>query len=189
MSPMVKIPMTMEHVLLGFLRQQPMHAYEMHQTLMQAEEMGLVWHVKQSQLYAHIARLEDEGYVTSVIEPQQARPARKVLHLTPAGEAAFANWVSTPVEHGREFRLEFLAKLFFASQLDRATLETLLDGQREATSIVIDQLNQAIAELAPDRHFDRLVLRFRMGQLDASLAWLDECAETFAHHTPSTSQS
>jgi DNA-binding PadR family transcriptional regulator len=147
---------------------------------MQAQELGLVWRVKQSQLYAHNARLEDEGYVTSVIEPQQARPARKVLHLTPDGEAAFANWVSAPVEHGREFRLEFLAKLFFASQLDRATLDTLLDGQREANSALIDQLNQTIAELAPDRHFDRLVLRFRVGQLEASLAWLDECAATFA---------
>jgi DNA-binding PadR family transcriptional regulator len=147
---------------------------------MQAQELGLVWRVKQSQLYAHIARLEDEGYVTSVIEPQQARPSRKVLHLTPDGEAAFANWVSAPVEHGREFRLEFLAKLFFASQLDRATLDTLLDGQREANSALIDQLNQTIAELAPDRHFDRLVLRFRVGQLEASLAWLDECAATFA---------
>lgn len=187
MSPMVKIPMTMEHVLLGFLRQRPMHAYEMHQTLMQAEEMGLVWHVKQSQLYAHITRLEDEGYVTSVIEPQQARPARKVLHLTPAGEAAFARWVSTPVEHGREFRLEFLAKLFFASQLDRKTLDALLDGQREANSSQIDQLNQTIAELAPERHFDRLVLRFRVGQLEASLAWLDECAATFAQRSSSTS--
>jgi DNA-binding PadR family transcriptional regulator len=180
MSPMVKIPMRMEHVLLGFLRQRPMHAYEIHQTLMQAQELGLVWRVKQSQLYAHIARLEDEGYVTSVIEPQQARPARKVLHLTPDGEAAFANWVSAPVEHGREFRLEFLAKLCFASQLDRATLDTLLDSQREANSALIDQLNQTIAELAPDRHFDRLVLRFRVGQLEASLAWLDECAATFA---------
>jgi DNA-binding PadR family transcriptional regulator len=186
MSPMVKIPMRMEHVLLGFLRQRPMHAYEIHQTLMQAQEMGLVWRVKQSQLYAHIARLEDEGYVTSVIEPQQARPARKVLHLTPDGEAAFANWVSTPVEHGREFRLEFLAKLFFASQLDGTTLDTLLHGQREANSALIDQLNQTIAELEPERHFDRLVLRFRVGQLEASLAWLDECAATFPHPSSTT---
>jgi DNA-binding PadR family transcriptional regulator len=187
MSPMVKIPMTMEHVLLGFLRQRPMHAYEMHQTLMQAEEMGLVWRVKQSQLYAHIARLEDEGYVTSVIEPQQARPARKVLHLTPAGEDAFARWVSTPVEHGREFRLEFLAKLFFASQLGQSTLNALLDSQRQATDTLIEQITQMIADLAPERHFDRLVLRFRAGQLEASLTWLDECAATFADLPPVTS--
>jgi PadR family transcriptional regulator, regulatory protein AphA len=183
MCPMIKTPLTMEYVLLGFLRQRPMHAYEIHQTLMQAKAIGIVWHVKQSQLYAHIVRLEDEGYLSSVIEPQQARPARKVLRLTPAGEAAFTDWVSTPVAHGREFRLEFMAKLYFASQLDSPTLETLIDAQRHASSTLVERLNTTVAALAPERHFDRLVLRFRIGQLEASIAWLDECAQTFAAPT------
>ena len=39
MSPMIKQPLTIEHALLGFLRQQPMHAYEIHQTLMRNEEL------------------------------------------------------------------------------------------------------------------------------------------------------
>ena len=184
MSPMIKTPLTMEYVLLGFLQQRPMHAYEIHQTLMQAKAIGLVWNIKQSQLYAHITRLEDEGYVSSVIEPQQARPARKVLRLTPAGEAAVADWISTPVAHGREFRLEFLAKLFFASQHDALTLERLIASQRQASVFLIERLTDAVAALAPERHFDRLVLRFRIGQLEASIVWLAECAQTFA--TPTT---
>jgi len=181
---MTKTPLPMEYVLLGFLRQLPMHAYEIHQTLTQAKALGLVWHVKQSQLYAHITRLEEEGLIGGVIEPQQARPARKVLHLTPAGEAAFAEWVSTPVAHGREFRLEFLAKLFFASQLGTPALETLIERQRAASGALIEQLNATIAALAPERHFDRLVLRFRVGQLEASVDWLAECAETFTTPAP-----
>ena len=36
MSPMIKQPLTIEYALLGFLRQQPMHAYEIHQTLMRS---------------------------------------------------------------------------------------------------------------------------------------------------------
>ncbi len=47
MSPMIKTPLTIEHALLGFLRQRPMHAYEIHQTLLRAEALGLVWHLKQ----------------------------------------------------------------------------------------------------------------------------------------------
>ncbi|HEX3723643.1 MAG TPA: PadR family transcriptional regulator [Nitrolancea sp.] len=184
MSPMIKTPLTMEYVLLGFLRQRPMHAYEMHQVLTQAKALGLVWHVKQSQLYAHITRLEDEGYVTSSLEPQLARPARKILRLTPAGEAAFDEWVSTPVAHGREFRLDFLAKLFFASQSGSSTLETLIERQRQASTMHIERLDANAAALGPERHFDYLVLRFRIGQLEASVAWLDECARTFA--TPTT---
>src|SRR5262245_17657423 len=39
MSPMIKQPLTIEYALLGFLRQQPMHAYEIHQTLLRAEAL------------------------------------------------------------------------------------------------------------------------------------------------------
>jgi PadR family transcriptional regulator AphA len=187
MCPMIRTPLTMEYALLGFLRQRPMHAYEIHRTLMQTEALGLVWHVKQSQLYALITRLEDEGFVTSTTEPQDARPARKVLHLTPAGEVAFADWVTTPVEHGRDFRLEFLAKLFFASHEGHDSLETLVAGQRRASASLMANLHARVEALAEDRPFDHLVLRFRIGQLAATLAWLDECASTFAPFaTPST---
>jgi DNA-binding PadR family transcriptional regulator len=177
---MTKMPLTMEYALLGFLRQRPMHAYEMHQTLNHAEALGLVWRIKQGQLYALITRLEEAGFVTSVTEPQDALPARKVLHLTPTGEAAFAAWVTTPVAHGRDFRLEFLAKLFFASQEGEAALDTLIAGQRRACTLLIENLTDSVDALAADRVFDRLVLRFRIGQLAAILAWLDECTLTLA---------
>ena len=83
--PMVKLPLTMEHALLGLVRQRPMYAYEIHQTLAQAEALGLVWQLKQSQTYALLARLEDAGYLASTLEAQDSRPPRKVLQLTPAG--------------------------------------------------------------------------------------------------------
>jgi DNA-binding PadR family transcriptional regulator len=157
-----------------------MHAYEIHQTLLQTEDLGLVWHVKQSQLYALITRLEEAGFVTSRTEAQDARPARKVLQLTPAGEAVFAEWVRTPVAHGRDFRLEFLAKLYFASREGTRTLDALIEGQRHACVLLREQLMARVAAITGDDPFDRLVLRFRIGQLTAILDWLDECARTFA---------
>ena len=180
--PMVKLPLTMEHALLGLVRQRPMYAYEIHQTLAQAEALGLVWQLKQSQTYALLARLEDAGYLASTLEAQDSRPPRKVLQLTPAGEAAFARWLTAPMRHGRDFRLEFLAKLFFAAQEPPPTLAALLAGQRDACNDLIAQLHGRIAAVAPDRPYDRLVLQFRLGQLDAALMWLDTCAETLLNH-------
>lgn len=188
MSPMVKLPLAMEHALLGLVRQRPLHAYEIHQTLMQAEALGLVWQLKQGQTYALLSRLEDAGYVASTLEAQDARPPRKVLRATPSGEAAFARWLATPVRHGRDFRLEFLAKLFFAAQEPGPVLPALLAAQRAACQELIDQLRARIAAIAPDRPYDRLVLQFRLGQLDATLLWLDECANTLLP-TPSAHQT
>jgi PadR family transcriptional regulator AphA len=182
---MVKLPLAMEYALLGLVRQRSMHAYEIHQMLTQAEALGLVWQIKQGQTYALLARLEDAGYLASTLEAQDARPPRKILRLTSAGEAAFTRWLAMPVRHGRDFRLEFLAKLFFAAQEPGAVLADLLEAQRAACQELIDQLNERIAAVSPDRPYDRLVLRFRLGQLDATLLWLDDCAATLLNTPPS----
>ena len=178
MSPMVKQPLTTEYALLGFLRQQPMHAYEIHQTLLRNEALGLVWHLKQSLVYVMLERLEAEGYITASIELRGSRPPRKILKLTPAGRGAFAEWLVTPVGHGRDFRLEFLAKLYFASQDDPASAATLIADQRAACRAWLADLRQHAGALADERAYDWLVLQFRVGQLEAILAWLDTCAAT-----------
>jgi PadR family transcriptional regulator, regulatory protein AphA len=176
MSPMVKLPLTIEHALLGFVHQRPMHAYEIHQTLMRAEALGLVWHIKQSLVYVYLERLEEEGYLTSTLEPQGSRPPRKVLHLTAAGRAAFARWLESPVEHGRDFRLEFLAKLFFACQGDPASATTLVARQQEACRAWLAELQAQADVMDAARTYDWLVIQFRIGQIEAILTWLDTCA-------------
>lgn len=176
MSPMVKLPLTIEHALLGFLHQRPMHAYEIHQTLMRAEALGLVWHIKQSLVYVHLERLEEEGYLTNALEPQGSRPPRKVLHLTAAGRAAYARWLESPVEHGRDFRLEFLAKLFFACQGDPAIATALVARQQEACRAWLAELQAQADVMDTAPAYGWLVIRFRIGQIEAILSWLDTCA-------------
>jgi DNA-binding PadR family transcriptional regulator len=175
--PMVKQPLTIEHALLGFVRQQPMYGYEIHQRLLASAELGLVWTIKQSLLYAHLARLEEEGLLHSALEPRGRKPARKMLHLTPDGEAAFLRWLGSPVEHGREVRLEFLAKLYFARQEGAAAALELTARQRRAAVQRLAALGAQAAALEPARPYDWLVLRYRVGQLQAMLDWLDLCAD------------
>jgi PadR family transcriptional regulator, regulatory protein AphA len=180
MSPMLKLPLRLEHALLGFVRARPIHPYEIHQRLEQAEALGLVWRLKQSQLYALLGRLEEAGYLTSVTVPQGPRPPRKVLRLTPSGEAAFVRWLQTPVEHGREVRQEFMAKLFFTQQEGPQAVATLVARQREVCRETVAELQARRAALAAGRVYDDLVLQFRIGQLEATLVWLDTCAEALA---------
>lgn len=175
---MVKQPLTIEHALLGFLQQQPMHAYEIHQTLRRAKALGLVWHLKQSLLYVMLERLETEAYVTSSLELQGSRPPRKILHLTPSGQQAFAEWLTAPVGHGRDFRLEFLAKLYFASQSNPGRASALIDAQQAACRDWLIDLRVQAKPLEDARNYDWLVLQFRIGQIEAIVAWLDVCATT-----------
>lgn len=173
----VNLPLSTEYALLGFLRRQPMHGYEIHQQLSEATGLGLVWRLKQSQLYALLAKLEREGYVTTTIEYQDARPPRKIFELTEAGRKAFQDWVQRPVPQGRKLRLDFLAKLYFAQFEGPEVVARLIDRQRTACR---NWLNQQVEETEALRHsqpYDWLVHQFRLGQIEAMLAWLDTCQE------------
>ena len=170
---MTKLPLTIEHALLGLLRSRPMHAYEIHQLLLQSESLGLIWRLKQSQLYALLGRLEEAGYLVSVTQEQPNRPARKVMHLTPEGRNAFERWVSAPVEHGRDLRIEFLAKLFFARQDNPAAVGRLIERQRRTCQAWLLDLHDQSDALRATRPYDWLVHQFRIGQIQAILSWLD----------------
>src|SRR6476619_4669912 len=105
---MLQASFTMEYALLGFFRQKPRHGYELYQEF--ADPLGLwqVWRLKQSQFYALLAKLEAAGYLSATLYPQEARPPRKIFHLTPTGETLFLTWVTSPVTHARQIRMEFL---------------------------------------------------------------------------------
>jgi DNA-binding PadR family transcriptional regulator len=169
----------LEIALLGLLRAHPRHAYELHQLLQEgAEPLGIIWRLKQSNLYALLAKLEEAGYVASTVELHGARPPRKILRLTPQGREAFAEWMKSPVEHGRDFRLEFLAKLYFATQASASTVRDLLSMQRQACVRWIAELRAQLDTGDPDKPFERLIFEFRLTQSEATLRWLDTCEQT-----------
>ncbi len=170
--------LSIELALLGFLRQQPMHGYAMHQTLSDPTELGPVWQIKLSQLYALLGKLEDAGYMTATTEPQENKPPRKVFHLTDAGYEAFLAWVQYPVQNGRSLRLEFLVKLYFARQEGADFAARLLAAQREQCHDWLAAAQEVVNEdMANGRQYSRLVHQFRLGQIQAMLDWLDQCEE------------
>jgi len=168
-------PDGMEYALLSLLRREPLHAYEMHQRLRRGEPLGQVWQLKQSHLYALLARLEEQGLIAGAVETQGARPPRRMLALTDEGVAAYTAWVTAPVRHGRDFRLEFLAKLACATGEGKEAVAALISGQRATCNTWQRDLQQRISAVPNAQPYDRLVLEFRAGQIAAILAWLAHC--------------
>lgn len=171
-----------EIALLGFLRPGPLHGYAIHQTLSNPAALGKVWQIKLSHLYALLAKLEEAGHVTTTTETQDARPPRKLFHLTDAGEQAFQNWLETPVSSGRALRLEFLVKLYFARQAGAGVAAALVAAQREeCRRWLATERERVLEETESGRHYSRLVHQFRQGQIEAMLVWLEECEEVWTY--------
>jgi PadR family transcriptional regulator AphA len=163
----------LEYVMLALV-QQPTHAYEMFRQFESNLPLGMIWHLKQSHLYALLTRLEQMGYVAATVESQGTRPPRRVLRLTEAGRAALESWLATPVAHGRDIRQEFLAKLYFAAQRGPEIARALVAAQETVTRAWRTEVQSQFD--ATTQPYAQLVLRYRLGQIDATLAWLAECA-------------
>lgn len=175
-----KQPLTTEYALLGFLYRQSMHGYELLQRIQASHDDGLVWQVKQGMLYAVLTRLESEGLLESTLETQGARPPRKRFRLTARGKTLFETWVQTPVRNGRDFRVEFLTKLYFAAQMGGAAALTLIRRQIGLSQSQLHRLTFTAAGPIDPASFAGLVSDFRVGQMEATLTWLHQCESFFA---------
>lgn len=77
-------------------------------------------------IYPALQKLEADRLVTSRVEPQDGKPAKKIYAITPAGRAAFINSLFEKLGED-EFRSEFLLFARFASELPAALVEQRLD--------------------------------------------------------------
>jgi DNA-binding PadR family transcriptional regulator len=160
-------------VLLGLLWDQPRHGYELYQE--STSELGRVWHIGLSQLYAQLKQLEEGGMVGTEVVPQASRPPRRVYHLTPEGRDFFLDWLHQPSPYLRTMRVDLLLRLYLFRRLKLPGLGELLTAQKAVCRKQADRFGQLAAEAEDD--FGRLVCEFRRGQMEAVILWLDRCQD------------
>ena len=171
MSPMVRRPPGIEIALLGFLRDGPEHGYQIHQMVSDPAGLGLIWNLKQSQLYSLLAKLELDGLVSSVIQNQDPHPPRRVFKLTGAGRKVYLDWLTGPVAVPRLIRQEFLAKLYLL-QNDTESFRLLVDRQMTICQRWLDEFTQESSKFEPGS-FGVLTLQYRISHTRSIIAWLE----------------
>ncbi len=177
MSPRRQAPLTLEYILLGFLDQSPIHGYELYKKIANFEGVFLVWRIKQSQLYALLDKLEAEGLLASTLIPGEAHLMRKEYQITEIGRQAFYTWRCSPVNHGRDMRQEFLAKLYFAQKSSAEVSFELIDRQKSICLKWLSGFRDSYAKVPGEQSFERMVFQFRIHQIEAFITWLDSCQD------------
>jgi len=166
-----------EYPLLGFLAQQPAHGYELHQRLV--ADFSQIWHVSLSQTYNILKRLEEQGYITGTVQEQEKLPSRRWFRLTPPGRRRFNSWLCSSASYSvRAVRVEFTTRLYFAHALDPDRLSDLIESQTAEIQSGLTQLQTMLAEIPPEKIFNRLGLELRIRQLSSLLDWIAECRST-----------
>jgi DNA-binding PadR family transcriptional regulator len=114
----------LQYILLGFLNYRPQTGYELKQLM--DKSTSHFWYAKQSQIYTTLKKMESEGWITSRVETQKARPDRVVYKITKSGLSVLEGWVSNPIRELDLHKNALLVKLFFSAQAGRETLLTQL---------------------------------------------------------------
>ncbi|MDH7577886.1 MAG: helix-turn-helix transcriptional regulator [Bacillota bacterium] len=78
-------------VLLLLLCEKSAHGYELHERL---TGFGFDFTVDPTTVYRYLRRFEEQGFVTSRWETQDAGPARRLYEITAEGKGFFQAWVS-----------------------------------------------------------------------------------------------
>jgi DNA-binding PadR family transcriptional regulator len=89
-------------------------------------------------IYPALAKLELEGLVTSRVETQEGKPAKKIYAITQRGRTDFLNSMFEKLGED-EFRSEFLLFLRFASELPASLVEQRLNER-------LEQIDQSLAD-------------------------------------------
>lgn len=168
-----------EYLLMGFLDQQPMHGYDLHERI--HHELGQIWHISLSQTYNILNRLEAEGFIKGEIEAQEKSPARHYFQLTVSGRRRFEEWLNTPTKPSvRTIRVEFLTRLYFAYTTRPALINELINSQISNIQAGLVHIQTLHHELDPSQIFNQIGLELRIRQLDSVIRWLEDCRLRFS---------
>lgn len=73
-------------ILLSFLRQRPMHGYEIQQ-LIQSSRMDLWTNILSGSIYYALNKMEQDGLIVATAEERTGARLRKIYSITDAGKS------------------------------------------------------------------------------------------------------
>jgi DNA-binding PadR family transcriptional regulator len=160
--------------ILASLFEQPMHPYEVAQTLRSRAKHESV-RLNYGSLYGVVESLEQRGLVAARETVREGRrPERTIYEITPAGERELFDWLAELVAVPIKEYPQFEAALSFLAVLAPDEAADLLDQRATALDVQLAQLrggHEAAAKMGLPRLFE-LESEYRERLLEAELDWV-----------------
>ncbi|PKN88402.1 MAG: hypothetical protein CVU46_01150 [Chloroflexi bacterium HGW-Chloroflexi-8] len=177
--------MTLQYALLGFLNYGPMTGYDLKKLLDTSTQM--FWHAELSQIYPQLKKMEKDGLLTVICEPQAGKPDKKIYNITNQGRAVLLQWLSEPLDEVLPDKDPVLLHLFFAGALNKQVILSQLRLQLELRRAYLSRVEVEVAGFIQDTIrvtgqkregiFWELIRRFGAEQTRTSIAWLEEAIQ------------
>jgi len=129
-------------------------------------------------IYPAVRRLERAGLLASRAD-RRGRQRRRLLQLTPGGEAVLQAWLGPPVDEGA-FGTPYdplRTRMYFVGALPARRRQAFLDALRRGLERQLAQVEAYVASFDPESNpAGRLAARGCLHATWAQLRWLDEVA-------------
>jgi DNA-binding PadR family transcriptional regulator len=161
--------MALDLILLSVLRAAPAHGYELKRQVQRPTFARL----SNNSLYPHLRRFEELGAVTSAVEEQDGRPARRIYAITDAGRRLFTELVSTLPRELAGSDEEFLVRLSFFAEIDAPARKAVLAARAEVVSERIAQVETLRTESTSMPEWRAIAMDHLLEQLTGEHDWID----------------
>lgn len=171
--------MSLKYMILGSLREYPMHGYSMLD-LMFRDFAAQKPEINSGQIYSLLAKMEEEGLIEREVVQQDKAPNKKIISITSKGEEEFNNWLKSDAEEVEYTRYDFFSKYGFLykvnyfNKLDRDTILTKIDKQIKQMEAKLGNFVIAEEDMT-ERKVDSyriLILQYGIEIQKAKIKWL-----------------
>lgn len=160
-------------VILGFLRFQPLHGYEIKQLIEQKMEDWTS--IAFGSIYFALRKLEEERLIEKIATEQEGnRPSRSVYQITDAGHEEFMRLLRQVWREVEHPRYSFDIGVFFMQALPKDEIVEYLKGRVAQLEETLDYLEaHRVERLADPRVLEFANAIFDHGKvhLEAELTW------------------
>src|SRR5690606_23175949 len=103
-----------DETILGILAAEPQHGYQLLARFQSKADLGRVWTLSTSQLYAVLKRLEGQRAVRGKTRRSADAPPRREYAITAAGRRQLEAWLAeTQLSASiRQVRVQFISRLY-----------------------------------------------------------------------------
>ncbi len=159
--------MERELLLLGLLRRQDMHGYELYDFI--ESYMQACTDIKKSTAYYLLDKLAKNGFVDETKEQSGNRPVRTVYKITPNGEQHFQALLRENLKSHTPTQFTDIVGLAF---LDAIPNEEAIPLLKQRQQYLVDELTKAEAAPLHPGSF-QYIISHQIAHLSAEISWLE----------------
>jgi DNA-binding PadR family transcriptional regulator len=165
----------LELAILGLLKEQPMHGYQLSREL--SEQLGGLWRVSYGSLYPSLRRLQKQGAIeTDADAPAQGR-RKTVYRITSEGERLFLELLQETPQDSQSEDARFRIRLAFFRYLPPETRIRLLERRRGALEERLGHIRDSLRTRRRVDDYTLALMERGATTTESDIAWLSGLIE------------